>query len=181
MQQYTYGLMIKTEFKYGSDWITVNGMKREEREGMLLPDMHPLNCNALEYETELLGRSDLELFGMVSEYDGRFDRPKAQYGSIYGIEERRAAAMAKMLHKVNQAIHKAEASEPGDVFTVFAKAIGAQWVCETRNPGEHYSSYRDVKWRWNTIAEGREAYRAVIRKAEADQLARGTTKNKQFA
>ncbi len=177
MDKYTYGLMIKTELKYGTDWITVHVMKRQEREGMLLPDMHPLNCNGLEWETELLGKGDMELFGMVSEYDGRFDAPKAQYGSVHGIDERRATAMAKMLNKINKAIHKAEAREPGDVFTAFAKAIGAQWVCETREENARYSSYADVKWRWNSIAEGRETYRAVIRKAEAEQKARGIKKD----
>lgn len=178
---HSIGLMIAADLKYGTQYLTVRVMRRREDTGKAGKDLAPLNCNALDYEADLQAFDSLELIGVVSDYDGKFNLDGVEYRDVHSINERRATSMAKMLARLNKAFTKAEAREPGDKFMTFAKTTGAQWVCRTKDPNAHYSSYSDVEWRWDTIAQGREAYRAVIRKLEAEQMERGTTKGKQFA
>ncbi len=181
MKAHSIGLMIKAELTYGTQYISVRVMRRKEDTGKAGRDLSPLNCTSSDYDLDMMALDDLELIGVVSDYDGRFNLDGAEYRSVHRISERRAIVMAKMLGKINRAKEKAQAHEPGDVFMIFAKAIGAKWVCRTKDEGAHYSSYGDVEWRWDSLEQGRETYRATIRKLEAEQAERGTTKGRQFA
>lgn len=178
---HSIGLMIKAELTYGTQYVTVRVMRRKEDTGKAGRDLSPLNCSASDYDLEMMALDDLELIGVISEYDGKLSLDGAEYRSVHRISERRAVVMAKTLGKINRAMAKAHAHEAGDAFMVFAKAIGAKWVCRTKDEGAVYSSYADVEWRWDSLEQGRETYRAVIRKLEAEQMARGTMKDKATA
>lgn len=164
----TIGLMLKTEIRYGTRYVWAQVMRREEGEGA---EQFPLNCTSLDMTD--LALDSLELIGRVSDYDGECARVSAEYRDIHSIDERLAVKMAKTLGKINRAFHKAEAYEAGDRMMLFAQAIGAKWVCETRERDVPFSSYRDVKWRWNTLTQGREDFRAMIRTAEAETIKAG--------
>lgn len=169
MSDYTFGLMIAKSHDVCGYKVTVHVMMREGTAS------HPLNCTGGSIsEPDVVGRADLCLDGWVSDYDGKFHLNDPSYPDRYRVELRDAKAMAAMLDKIAKAIAKEEAREAGDVFMAFAKAVGAQWVCEARN--ERYSSYSDTSWYWWTIAQGREKFRRAIAEQEVAHAERHGTK-----
>lgn len=165
----SFGIRLSTKFEHGMRHVTATVQNKRANE------KHPLNCSD-NNEAKYRARDGLTLDGWVSEYSGEFCLAAPCYMNTYRIEANRARDMAAMLDKINKAVHKAEVSEAGDVFMVFAKAIGAEWVCMPYNDGEHYSSYSDIRWHFTSLASGRDRFRFLISQAEAEQRKAGITR-----
>jgi hypothetical protein len=164
MTDFTIGVQIERSNKYGTEYVTVRVMRRE-------PDAsHPLNISWSPYTDEQCVES-LELQGFVSDY-GEYDFIAfgASYSSVFKVDTKRATAMLKTLQRIDRQTAKDEAREPGDVLISFCKAIRAQWcVYEVEHNG---TWLRDSKWRFVSIAEGRNKLRAEIAAAREAMIAR---------
>jgi hypothetical protein len=75
--------------------------------------------------------------------------------------------MAKAIRKVNAKIEKDEAREPGDKYMALAKALKLSFAVERiKRVGN------SDDWRWMSVEEGRNRYRALIEEAVAAAIAR---------
>jgi hypothetical protein len=157
------GVMIDRITRYGSEYVTVRPMVREGNAS------HPLNCCYDHYsntDAQNLA-ADLLLNGFVSDINGTFLLHDSSYSDIgsSNVDLRRAQTMVKGLRKLNNALTKADAREPGDVFVAYCRAIGVKWVC-WRVSG-HNSTLRDNEWNFTTIANGKHRFRSEIAAAKA--------------
>lgn len=168
------GLMVLRSMRYGTEYIEVVVMNRED------DAEYPVGVSswyAFEGKPFLDG---LKMRGYVYVYEQRapeFVDSKPAYYDLHCIEASHAKAMATMLGKIGKQAEKDHASEPGDLFLAFARAVGAQWVCTPRR--DHRltgGAWRDTKWAWYGLTDGRNLYRHVI--AEALQEERDRQKER---
>ena len=82
--------------------------------------------------------------------------------TLDGAHLSRVKAAATTLARVAKQIAKDDATEPGDVFLSFARAIGAKWIVFPRKRSVTGSSWEDTKWIWYGLTDGRNAYRSLI-------------------
>jgi hypothetical protein len=75
------------------------------------------------------------------------------------------ARMLKAIKRVNARIEKEEAREPGDRFMALALKLSFAVERIKRNGNEQ-------DWRWMSVEEGRNRYRAMIDEAVAAAVAR---------
>jgi len=130
----------------------------------------PVNLTWSDWADGSMGRefADLDLEAHVSDYDGRGYVWAPAYDGAYRVEARRAEFMAKTLKRVQGVIRKAEAREAGDIFVAFCRAVGAKRVIWSRDE-EHCGGWKlsDERWTFDTVAGGRDRFRALIAKAES--------------
>ena len=167
-----YGLMIDREFRYGNERVEVHVVRRREEDGD-----RPLGCSGdgeLYYGNgcpkHLLGLvvDGLGMYGFVSDRDPfDFIGDDVEFRNVYAMDERKLGRMSKAIKRVNARIDKDQAREPGDRLVSFAKALKLTFVVE--RIGERR---RDPDWRFMTIEEGRNRYRAMIADATAEAKAR---------
>lgn len=121
---------------------------------------------------------DLEMKAWVSTDEHRSDRDPyvylthPEYRDVHSVGAGRAKAMASLLLKFEKARRAADASDYGDVFAVFAKVVGAKFVCVPKGGGDRphqlsnrASSWSDTTWIWWTPSEGRNIFRGLIQNA----------------
>jgi hypothetical protein len=173
-----FGLLLRSIPRYGSRYVEVVLCSRKPGAG---DDEAPLgvaddSCDPQRPKhLDTLALDGLGLYGFVSGYrDGGaelcpFIGDKAEYRNLYVIDERRAALMAKTLKKINAAMSKAKAYEPGDRFAVLAGALRLDFVVEDR---ERDLPRNGQRWRYMTVAEGRNRYREIIEQACATETER---------
>lgn len=158
-----YGLLIEKVIRYGTEYVEVRVTRREERYE------HPVGCpsdgdNFLGYGTpkHLLGLvvDGLGMYGFVS--DGEFRDPEfigadIEFREVHSIGERKLHGMLKAIKRVKARVEKDEAREPGDKFMALAKSLKLSFAVERikRNGNEQ-------DWRWMSVEEGRNRYRALI-------------------
>jgi hypothetical protein len=121
-----------------------------------------------------LALDGLGIYGFVSEYrndDGLcgFIGDSFEYRNVFAIDERLAHRIAKTLAKLNRARDKAKAYEPGDKFAVLAQALKLDFVVEDRKDNLPRNGQR---WRYMTVAEGRNRYRQIIEEARKKETER---------
>lgn len=88
------------------------------------------------------------------------------FRNVHAVYEHDVVAMAKTLKLINARLRKDEAYEPGDQLFSFAAALKLSFVVE-RISNSYSSSYDADKWRWMSVAEGRNRFRQLIEDAKA--------------
>jgi len=165
-----YGLMLSKSNHYGTEYVEVVVCRREEgRDG-------PLGCSSdgeMFYDSgvpkHLAGivLDGLGMYGFASEsIDSAFIGHEVEYRNVYAMSEGKLQRMLKAIKRVNDRIRKDEAWEPGDKFVAFAKALKLSFVVERiGKPG-------NIDWRYMSVTEGRNRYRALIDEVVAAAVAK---------
>jgi hypothetical protein len=168
-----YGLLIERVNRYGTEYIEVRVARRDNEHE------YPIGCpsdgdNYLGYGTpkHMLGLvvDGLGMYGFVS--DGEFRDPDfigadIEFREVHSISERKLKSMTKAIRKVNARIEKDEAREPGDKYMALAKALKLSFAVERIKRNGNSDD-----WRWMSVEEGRNRYRALIEEAVAEAVAR---------
>jgi hypothetical protein len=166
-----YGLLIERVIRYGTEYVEVRLARRDERYE------HPVGCPSdgslfAGYGTpkHMLGLvvDGLGFYGFVSESgEPSFIGADLEFRDVHALDEGKLTRMLKALKRVKARIEKDQAREPGDKLMAFAKALKLTFVCE--RIGERR---RDPEWRFMSIEEGRNRYRAKIEEAVEEIKAR---------
>lgn len=146
---------IGIETRAGFKYLVVRVMQREVvGDGGQLAN-HPLSIAGGIYAEDrpFAGLEMAGYFGKPGEVIGF----RTMYYQAHFIELDRAQAMAKMLAKIQREMFKAQATEVGDTFMVFCKAIGAKGVAINLTPER--TSLTDAKWRFGSLEDGRDRLR----------------------
>ena len=162
---------IEVETRHNFKYVVVRVMRREfkvENGPVFIGDVsgrladHPLNISPTYAED--LPFASLELSGSFSSIDGKLTGLYPIYHDAYAVDLRQATAMAKMLAKIEKARAKAEASEPGDIFMAFCKAVGAKEIAVCLTPPGHPDRnwLTRCRWSWDTVETGRNRLRNLI-------------------
>lgn len=161
-----FGLLIRRYKSYGTSRVDVYVTSRKESEGM-----SPLGCgddcftwerpkHLAKYALDGLG-----MYGFVSDYaDKAFIGDAVEYRDVFAIDQRRADKMLKTLRRINARLAMHEAREPGDKFQVLADFLRADFVVEDR---QNDLPKNGERWRWMSVAEGRNRYRQLIEESRA--------------
>jgi len=162
-----YGLLIERINRYGTEYVEVKLTRRE-------PDRdYPLGCSS-DGESfygegvpkHLIGLNldGLGMRGFVSDTDAAYIAASIEYSDVHSMDERKLRRMVKTIKKVNDRVQKDEAREPGDKFMALAAALKLSFAVERKGkPGPG-----TPQWRWMSIVEGRNRYRAMIEEARAE-------------
>jgi len=163
----SFGFLVETVNVYGTDKVQARVMVREsDRQSPLNPGSDPfyhwhegcpkalegLLFDGLRLECWYSDMGTVVLVGGTT----------PEYMDVYSIDERKAVAMAKTLKRVNRAIQKAEANEPGDAFVAMAKALGLTFAVTRVKNDRNGSSYEDSDWFFSSIEYGRNVLRRMI-------------------
>jgi len=156
-----YGLLIRHEISYGTDYVKVSVSARE-------PDKdYPLGCSSdgeSEYDRNVpkhmhgLMVDGLGMAGFVNECGGdvNFIGHEIEFRDVFAIDIPKANRMLRTLKKVVARMHKDQAREPGDRFISLAKALKLSFAVIDR--GRDHPD----RWGWMSITEGRDRYRNLI-------------------
>jgi hypothetical protein len=171
------GLMVQRVNRYGTEYVDVSVMIRED------DAEHPHGIPswyAYEGKPYLDG---LCLRGSVH-VPYRDDGPPTFYsdsvafydGHSVGLAQ--SKAMTATLTKVAKQVERDNARESGDVFLAIARAIGAQWVCYPYKGRTQGGAWRDTRWAWYGLTDGRNHYRSVIEEALREERERQADRRK---
>lgn len=161
--QNTYGLLLRTEIKHGSEYLIAELVKREGEypaprncsDGLFSEDGRPKYLEPLHL-------CNLRMQGFLSTYEPfDFLGFEPGYYNVYSINEHSAKRMARTLKLVNDRIRKDCAYSAVDCFVALCSALRLSFVVECRDATQR-SSYDDNQWHWMSIAEGRNRYRQMI-------------------
>lgn len=166
-----YGLLIEKVIRYGTEYVEVRVARREERYD------HPVGCpsdgdNFLGYGTpkHMLGLvvDGLGMYGFVSETgEPTFIGADIEFRDVHALDEAKLTRMLKALKRVKARVEKDEAREPGDKFMALAKALKLSFAVERIKRNSNSDD-----WRWMSVEEGRNRYRAMIEETVAEAVAR---------
>jgi hypothetical protein len=156
----TYGLLIRRENRYGTEYISAQLVKREDGHdaprGVLSEYDRPKHLEGLHLE-------NLGIEGFILD-DGHLCGFQPGYRSVHHAYEHDVVAMAKTLKLINAKLRKDAAEEPGDILASFAAALKLSFVVEMRSRDSYYNSAN--QWRWMSIAEGRNRFRQLVADAK---------------
>lgn len=166
-----YGLLIERVNRYGTEYVEVRVARREEKYE------HPVGCpsdadNFLGYgcPKHMLGLvvDGLGMRGFISDSgEPSYIAYDVEYHDVHAINERKLQAMLKAIKRVKGRIEKDEAREPGDKFMALAKSLKLSFAVERIKRNSNSDD-----WRWMSVEEGRNRYRALIEEAVAEAVAR---------
>lgn len=166
-----YGLLIEKVIRYGTEYVEVRVARREERYD------HPVGCpsdgdNFLGYGTpkHMLGLvvDGLGMYGFVSETgEPTFIGADIEFRDVHALDEAKLTRMLKAIKRVKARVEKDEAREPGDKFMALAKALKLSFAVERIKRNSNSDD-----WRWMSVEEGRNRYRAMIEETVAEAVAR---------
>ena len=176
--QRLFGLLVRHSVRYGSRYIDVLVCSKEPGADF---EAAPLGVSddSFSYERPKhladVALDGLGMYGFITDMrndDGLcgFIGDSIEYRDVFSIDARKAGRMHKLLKRINSALDKAKAYEPGDRFAVLAKLLKLDFVVEDRKDDLPRSGQR---WRYMTVAEGRNRYRQMIEEArqkETDRL-----------
>lgn len=139
---------------------------------------HPLNPPNEDFGADFpphlkrMTLEDLAMLGWVSDYGAHdFIGYEPTYYNRYRIGLRNAERMVKTLKHIGKRFEKDAAFSAVDQFVSLCTALRLEFVVERigdQHPGEYL--YSDHNWRWMSIAEGRNRYRAMIEAARAEVI-----------
>lgn len=166
-----YGLLIEKVIRYGTEYVEVRVARREERYD------HPVGCPSdgsmfAGYGTpkHMLGLvvDGLGMYGFVSETgEPCFIGADIEFRDVHALDEAKLTRMLKALKRVKARVEKDEAREPGDKFMALAKSLKLSFAVERiKRNGD------SDDWRWMSVEEGRNRYRANIEEAVATAVER---------
>lgn len=166
-----YGLLIEKVIRYGTEYVEVRVARREERYE------HPVGCPSdgsmfAGYGTpkRMLGLvvDGLGMYGFVSETgEPTFIGADIEFRDVHALDETKLTRMLKALKRVKARIEKDEAREPGDKFMALAKSLKLSFAVERIKRNSNSDD-----WRWMSVEEGRNRYRAMIEETVAEAVAR---------
>ena len=164
-----YGLLIERKNEYGTEYVSASVVRRE-------PDKdYPLGCSNDGWDGErpkhMVGTAmdGLGIKGFCSDSDGEYLCHGVEYRDVHAANESQLKRMVKTIARANRRLDKDSAHrEPGDKLVSLAAAFKMTFVVERLN--ELRNHYSDNKWRWMTVAEGRNRYRDLIAEAKAATL-----------
>jgi len=175
-KQRQFGLLVRNSSRYGTRYVEVHICSKEAG-----ADDYAAPLGVTDSYSERpkhltdVALDGLGIYGFISDMrrdDGlcSFIGDNIEFRDVFAIDERKAGAMLKTLKRVNRALDKAKAYEPGDRFAALAAALKLDFVVEDRNDDLPRNGQR---WRYMTVAEGRNRYRQMIeqaRQSETDRL-----------
>jgi hypothetical protein len=172
----TVGLMVKRIDRYGTEYVDVSVMVRED-DGEYPRGMP--SWYAFENKPYLDGLSIRGSVHVPYRDDGppTFYSDRPEFYDLHSVGLAQSKAMTATLTKVAKQVERDNAREPGDVFLALARAVGSQWVCVPHRDRVTGGAWRDTRWIWYGLTDGRNMYRSVIegalreaREAQADRL-----------
>lgn len=161
----TIGLMLYRKLSHGTEYIEVDAMVREDSKS------YPRNSSYSSWDKTTMV-DGLKMRGFVSKWKeepSSFIRHPAAFHDIHMVEGGKARSMLATLTKIEKQMAKDQATEHGDAFLAFARAIGAQWVVYPAKGRISRLSYEDNDWSWWGLSDGRNLYRRVIAEASAEE------------
>jgi len=176
-QKKTVCLLVQRINRHGTEYIDVSAMTREAE--------HDFPCGSTWYSHE--GKPLLEglcLRGSVhvpfhdENRDPSFYLSSPAFYESYCVEMAQAKAMTATLTKVAKQIERDNAREPGDMFLALARAIGAQAVCMPYRGRLSGGMWRDTRWIWYGLTDGRNQYRYMIEEALREERDRQADRRK---
>ena len=163
-----YGLMIDRTSNYGTDYVEVHVVRREEDRDI------PLGCSG-DGESfysdgapkHLMGLNldGLGMYGFVTDSDPAYIGFDVEYRNVYSMDERKLRRMVKTISQVNAKIQKDEAREPGDKYMALAAALKLSFAVHRIGPRRS-----NPDWNWMSVVEGRNYYRSQIEAAVAEKI-----------
>ncbi len=175
MTKRTYGFQIIEDNRYGTDYIQCRLVVREDNAESPINPRSGAESAIWDAPKRFdgYGFDGFVLDGFVSEMSGTlsFIAFGPEFRDVFAADARCVAAMYKTMQRATKAMLRAEAHDPGDIYTAVAKALGLSFAVrkiENRNGG---SDYRDHRWMWMSVEEGRNALRRMIVKATAPKEA----------
>jgi hypothetical protein len=166
-----YGLVIEPVNRYGTEYIEVRVCRRSDEHE------HPIGCPSdgdmfAGYGTpkHLLGLvvDGLGMYGFISDSgEPSYIAHEIEFRDNHAMDERKLNGMLKAIKRVKARIEKDQAREPGDKLMSLASALKLSFVVERI---KRHGNADD--WRWMSVAEGRNRYRALIEEAVAAAVAR---------
>jgi hypothetical protein len=169
------GLMVQRVMRHGTEYVDVSVMFRADDAS------YPRGCSWYAYEGKpyldgLCIRGSIHVPYQDSGPPVFYPDGALFYGQT-SIGLAVSKAMTAMLAKIAKQVERDNAHEPGDVFLALARAVGAQWVCAPHRDRVVGGEWRNTRWIWYGLTDGRNMYRSVIegalreaREAQADRL-----------
>jgi hypothetical protein len=164
-----YGLLISRNLKYGTDYVIAQLVRRDD------DGEQPLGCDSngesswdkcVPRRMHGLQLDGLCMHGFVSDFsDASYIGFQPEYRDVFCLDMPKARRSHKTLKRVYQQIERDKATEAGDVFASFAKALGLSFVVRKCN-GQPDSSWDNMRWQFMDVANGRNAFRAEIEAAQ---------------
>jgi hypothetical protein len=108
------------------------------------------------------------MYGFISETgEPSYIAYDIEFRDVHAIGERKLQGMLKAFKRVKAKVEKDEAREPGDKFMALASALKLSFAVERIKRNGNSDD-----WRWMSVSEGRNRYRALIEEAVAAAVAR---------
>ena len=161
----TYGFIITRETSYGAEYLKARVVCREDDADS------PINPRSAGESTiwdapKAHDGFNYESLSLIAHlYADSSDGPcligpHLEFRDPFAVGLLRVKQMAKTLTKAHRGLSAADAREPGDILFAVSTALNFSFVVVEREnkPG---GSYRDSKWRWMTIGEGRNHFRRL--------------------
>ena len=165
----TFGLLLRSIVRYGTHYVEAMLCSKEQG------DNKPLGCgDFLDRYKRPKHLQELELDGLglqgfvtdSRDETGRclfigHDQP--EYHDVFSVGALKAKRMLKALDRLNKALAKEHAFEPGDKLYCIAKTLKLDFMIEDR--GDQFRHDPDRRWYVMTVADGRNRYRNMIEEA----------------
>ena len=162
----TFGFFLERSNRYGSEHVTARVVSREGEAG------HPLGVGFSYEWPNGLHLDGLGIDGFVSDrQEADYIGHAPEYRELYATGVCEVERMARTLKRIWRRIEKDGSREPGDMLLSMAKALGLSFmvVATSERPG---SAWSDQEYRWLSLGEGRNEFRALIEAAKSDVRAK---------
>ncbi|MCH8996701.1 MAG: hypothetical protein IID48_00355 [Proteobacteria bacterium] len=166
MTKRAYGFHLLHENQYGTERVVCRLMVRVD------DSESPINPNNSAESTiwdapkrfDGYGFDGFVLDGFVAEMNGSVSLIGfgPEFREVFSADVRCVAAMHKTMQRATKAMLRDQARDPGDIYTAVAKALGLSFaVRKIENPSGG-CDYRDHRWQWMSVEEGRNELRHMI-------------------
>ena len=162
----TFGFFLERNNRHGTEHITARVVPRENG------NHHPLGVGFDWNWPKGMYLDGLGIDGFVSDSnDGDYIGHSPEYRDVYSVGMSNAPKMVKTLKAIWKRIDKDAARDPGDMLLSMGKVLGLTFVvvAVSHRPGGAWS---DQDYRWMSLGEGRNEFRALIEAAKNDVRAR---------
>ena len=169
MTKRTYGFHLFHENQHGTDYIRCRLMVREDDAENPINPRAGGECAIWGAPKRFAGYcfDGFEINGFYSERDGDLGLIGfgPEFRDLYHADAACVAAMHKTMSRVTKAMFRDQARDPGDIYSAVAKSLGLSFAVEKIENPSGGSTYRDHRWNWMSIKEGRNALREMIKTA----------------
>jgi hypothetical protein len=170
-----FGLLIERDTKDRTSYVAASLIGREDDREYPIGISDGLGDYERPKHLQGLALDGLSIRGFVSNSgDNSFIGYDPEYRNVYSVDLPLARKMARTLDRITKRRRKDAAYEPGDTLMSLAKVLKLEFVVERRvsKRAGQGSSWSESDWRWMTVEEGRNRFRALIEEARAEEIAR---------